>query len=402
MRRRLHFDIAVYIGLALLVVAPTLVACGDSAPIHNQNNANVDVNTNDAGPPPADAAIPEPTLVGSAACQPCHATEAADHQGSGHPFIMQRVSGAAPGYPHTTVPDPPAGTTWAGVTYVVGGYGRMARFLGPDGYLMAGAAVEWAVTDGSWQPYDQNEPDGKSKYDCGGCHTVGWVEATDDASPHQDGLAGIIGTFFEAGVGCEACHGPGSRHVATQAAADIVVDRSPEACGRCHSRSSQNRIEAEDGFLRHRGQYDEILASTHGYDHVACVDCHHPHRGVVHDPEQGLRRACTACHTPITFTRHGVEATCVDCHMPYLVRASRTVSAYQADQRTHLFAVRTTVEDRTAMFYEDGGDQYAHPGITLDLACYGCHQDLTGLGGAGSQRSLLELSAYAAGMHTAP
>ena len=52
-------------------------------------------------------------------------------------------------------------------------------------------------------------------YDCGACHTTGWVADTDadtdgTLADNQDGLPGIHGTWAAPGIHCEACHGPGA------------------------------------------------------------------------------------------------------------------------------------------------------------------------------------------------
>src|SRR5207247_1613970 len=69
---------------------------------------------------------------------------------------------------------------------------------------------------------------------CLQCHTTGVQEIPGT----QNGY--LTPPFLEGGVGCERCHGPGQRHVASGKSADIVnpSSLSPEkrdsVCAQCH------------------------------------------------------------------------------------------------------------------------------------------------------------------------
>jgi hypothetical protein len=100
-------------------------------------------------------------------------------------------------------------------------------------------------------------------------------------------------------------------------------------------------------------------------------------------------------------TNHNSAATCVDCHMPYVTKSARPVNKYQGDVRTHIFTLRTGTDTQDTMFETVGTNTYVKQdyGVTLDFACYTCHQDAEGVGGSMSARTMAELSALAQTMH---
>ena len=69
-------------------------------------------------------------------------------------------------------------------------------------------------------------------YSCYKCHTTG---ASPTKTPPFDPYPGIEGSWAEAGVGCEGCHGPASDHVGSP-----VTIRPPKdgyaTCNNCHAR----------------------------------------------------------------------------------------------------------------------------------------------------------------------
>ncbi|MBW2731516.1 MAG: hypothetical protein JRH20_03930, partial [Deltaproteobacteria bacterium] len=109
-------------------------------------------------------------------------------------------------------------------------------------------------------------------------HATGWIpcDKDDGSCEKQDGLEGIHGTFTEGGVGCEACHGPGAQHAANPYLVAVKIDRSPEACGKCHRRGGVEKIDASGGLIKHHEQYEELFQ---GKKHsMRCIDCHNPHQ----------------------------------------------------------------------------------------------------------------------------
>ncbi|MFQ6098655.1 MAG: multiheme c-type cytochrome, partial [Armatimonadota bacterium] len=276
------------------------------------------------------------TFLGSDSCKGCHQDEYDDmfKASSGHPFKLNRVvNGQPPTYPHSVVPNPPPGYGWNDVSWVIGGYGWKARFIDQQGYIITGNQVQWNLATEEWVAYHASDQPGTKPYNCGRCHTTGWVE-TGLGGPHQDGMPGMYGTFAEPGIGCEACHGPGSVHVANPKPDNIVVDTSSEQCGTCHFRDAQHRIEAKGGFIRHHEQYDEMISAGHAT--LQCVDCHDAHAGTRYGP--GLVRPCQSCHPgPRAARKHNMIPNCLDCHMPRATKSATKAHDYEGDVRTHIF-----------------------------------------------------------------
>ncbi len=211
-------------------------------------------------------------------------------------------------------------------------------------------------------------------YMCADCHSTNFVKSY-DAEADQ-----FASTWSEIDVACEACHGPGERHVAWSAAdaglresdvatgLDILLrDRQNVAwnmdlqfgiaqrseplvsavevgvCADCHSRRGTLRGGAQSGpqFLDHHmpaflteslyfpdGQIrDEVYvwgsfkqSKMHAAG-VTCSDCHEPHSLKLRAEGDAV---CAQCHLPSKFatsSHHGHEAPstapgCLDCHMP--------------------------------------------------------------------------------------
>jgi Tfp pilus assembly protein PilF len=217
-----------------------------------------------------------------------------------------------------------------------------------------------------------SQPSQNWNFMCADCHSTGlrknYDRATDRFQTH----------FAEISVGCEACHGPASRHL-EWAAGKVASrdstkglntrlderrgvawipntttgnasrsrprtgDREIETCAQCHARRSQIADGYEAGKplldyyrpallsrpLYHADgqQHDEVYTwgsflQSKMYAHgVTCSDCHNPHSGSLR--AQG-NAVCATCHLPAKYDtpahhHHQVAsagATCVGCHMP--------------------------------------------------------------------------------------
>ena len=208
---------------------------------------------------------------------------------------------------------------------------------------------------------------------CADCHST-------NVRKRYDGQTGTYATSFaEVSVSCEACHGPGSLHVAW--ASRPAADRSPtdhglqialderngvawthdpvtgkphrstprqsereiEMCARCHARrgllheddvhgqsvSDDYRVALLDDDLYYpdgqiKGEvyeYGSFIQSRMFAEGVTCSDCHEPHRPALAAWGDNV---CLRCHVAETYasSRHHFHpqassgARCVACHMP--------------------------------------------------------------------------------------
>lgn len=313
--------------------------------------------------------------VGSAVCQECHQELFTSYKATGHANALTKiVESAAPQLPFTEVKTPPEGYTWADILYVIGGYGWKARFVDQQGYLITGddtAKTQYNLRNSTlklgdeWVPYHAGES--QVAFDCGSCHTTGYVP-----EGHQTDLPGMVGVWAEDGVGCEACHGPGSNHVNDPYLVKAEINRDAEMCGACHGRGEVEMVEVVDGFIDHHEQYEELFESKKRV--MDCIDCHNPHETVKHAKGLAIRTPCQNCHfeqqnnQKINDRKH---AECVDCHMPRVTRSAVGDPArFSGDLRTHLMAINPQA---TAQFDKKG--EAALPYIALDFACKGCHNE---------------------------
>lgn len=331
-------------------------------------------------------------FVGEAACLGCHTARDADlvaaYLVSGHRFKLNEVEGGtAPEYPYSELPDL-AGTDLAtlgfpnftNITYVIGGYGWKARFMGPDGFVITGneetSGVQYNLDTEEWSSYHTGV---ETPFTCGNCHTTGWV-ATGALGPHQDDLPGIYGLFSEPGVRCEGCHGPGADHIAGPST-DNIGTADTERCGECHSRGSDmGVIPGSGGLIRHHEQYQELLASPHAA--MDCTTCHDPHASTHYDdeaPGEGVTIECVTCHNEDEYTGQSHEtrgADCVTCHMPPVVKSATSEEINgitYGDIPTHLFELNTDVGATLTTTVDEV--ETVNDSVPVDFACGQCHDE---------------------------
>ncbi len=361
------------------------------------------------------------TFVGSGECSECHSSKYNDWIKSGHPYKFTKTPGnIGPIYPaeavnfqSTWLQNLGNGThTWGDIAGVIGGYGWKTRFVGNDGIIIGTASSAYSTGAGNnqinffggvnhgWSSYEKTTTDKKYNYACFKCHTTGGTtEGT-----WLDGVEGL-GNFSEGGIGCEACHGPGSAHVAkpTKSNIDRVYEfahadnalgglsingivQKPNAssndvnfmCGTCHNRSYTSPINSKSGFIQHHEQWDELVSTKHGKTGLKCTSCHDPHKRTIWNGE-GIKKTCTSCHSDHSSKlNHAAGVTCIDCHMPFASKsgASRGKSGYKADVRSHIISINPSSE---SMFNEAGtavrDDETRSAALSPHFACLGCHND---------------------------
>jgi hypothetical protein len=363
---------------------------------------------------PDDADNEQAGYIGAAACAACHPDTYATASQHAHAQALMPIQGVAPEYPaigtRAGVPDPPAGKTWNDVSYVISGYTLGAFFVDAQGYIMTdgveGVNTQWNLAQpvirraaGFVEYKPAQAAPLEYAYDCFRCHTTGPVEKTAAQPQSQDGRPGIGGTWAEAGIKCEACHGPGSNHAPDPEARSLFVDPTNDTCARCHLEGTDpDVIVASAGYVNPNTQIAELRASG-GHSDFTCTLCHDPHVSTVY--ADGLRNTCAVCHTDQNMALHAgfrfvlgdyeEELSCESCHMTYTglsmgAAAADAVGAFggrAGDVRSHIFRIDPERTDFTAMFSADLSrvltDAEGRAAVSLDFVCGRCH---TGLGNA--------------------
>jgi predicted CXXCH cytochrome family protein len=112
--------------------------------------------------------------------------------------------------------------------------------------------------------------------------------------------------------GCEACHGPGSKHVqAGGGRGKFIVNpgRNPDSCFQCH-------LETHAEFTL--PQHHPVVEGR-----MNCVQCHDPHGVDIMKPASGLpvkrlNQTCAQCHRdqarPFVFEHEALREGCTVCH----------------------------------------------------------------------------------------
>ncbi|KAF2991511.1 multiheme c-type cytochrome (plasmid) [Methylocystis sp. MJC1] len=394
----------------------------------------------------ADVAKPqEARYVGSAACASCHKMESDDWLQSQHKAAMQepadatvlgRFDGAAfikdgvktlfskdgDGKFIIRTDGPDEKPADFPVQYVFGLYPLQQYLLELPGGRLQAFGIAWdarpaerggqrwydlypgrKVSPGNplhWTGIDQNW-----NYQCAWCHSTNLRKNYDPAT------GSFSTTFSEIGVGCEACHGPASEHLAWAAKPNQTPHRgfalgldqrkgvswSPSAsgmatrigppvsdkealvCASCHARRQQFSDDAlavarfydafrpvglDEGLYHVDGQQrDEVyifgsfIQSRMHAAGVTCSDCHNPHSGKLRLAGNAV---CSQCHTAAVFdapphhhhAQGSAGAQCANCHVPAAI--------YMGVDARRDHSMRNPRPDRTAS-------------LATPNACNNCH-----------------------------
>jgi len=340
--------------------------------------------------------------VGDEACAGCHANfPAADffdnYKLTGHPWKIYHTAGDTPDgdtWPHTPVPPLPVvegeELGWGDVEYTIGNFYWKTRYMDREGYIytgLEGELTQWNLINEEWVNYNAGEV---RPFNCGRCHTTGY----DAEGDSQHGLPGIVGSWEEDAIRCEACHGPSSLHVENTS----TPPPGGKDCSECHYRDSEFRMPWSGGFMKHHQQGEDLSHSPH--DAMTCMSCHNPHRSTVYNDE-GLIASCSQCHPGSEdngyYSVQGMgDLSCKDCHMPRMGKSANIIGTYEADVRGHLFSIMTEPIAAADNVYDVDGslfwnqDDDGNAEVTLDYACLACHDDM----------SLAEAADFAENIHT--
>ncbi len=351
--------------------------------------------------PPAVATTPAPTYVGSQACASCHQAETRAWHGSHHDLAMQEATPATvlgdfddatfvygtvrsrffrrDGRFFVTTDGPDGKLADFEIRYTFGVYplqqylivfpgGRLQALgiawdarpkeeggqrwfhLYPGQNVHAGESIHWTGRDQVWN------------FMCAECHSTDLVKGYDAATDTYKTR------WAEIDVACEACHGPGSAHVAwagsykgspsqakpvedgltvhfdahksmswtidpvtgnARRSTPIASATELETCGMCHSRRGQihepwrpghqlldthltsllepGLFEADGVMVDEVYNYQSFRQSRMFSKGVTCSDCHDPHSLQLHAQGDGV---CFQCHEEQKYAavaHHGHE-----------------------------------------------------------------------------------------------
>ncbi len=397
------------------------------------------------------AGAPDASFVGSAACQSCHAREVAEWGRSHHRAAMAVASDS------TVLGDFTGRSLRVGTTtnsffkqdgkffvhtdgadgkladyeikYTFGVYPLQQYLIAMRGGRLQAFTIAWDARpsrDGGqrWFPL---YPDSRSSddelhwartamnwnYMCADCHSTA-VRKNYDASSDA-----FQTRWSEISVGCEACHGPGSRHLAWAATRQPgrtshdstmgltarlderrgvtwtvsastgnatrsharTTDRELQVCAQCHSR----RRHIADGYVAGASFYDfyrpalltsplyhadgqqdgevyewgSFLQSRMNAHGVTCSDCHEPHSGKLRAPGSEV---CARCHSSAKYASRNHDRHLAEAGRPTCLSCHMPSATYmQVDaRRDHSFRI-------------------PRPDLTIRLGtpnpCTGCHVD---------------------------
>lgn len=171
---------------------------------------------------------------------------------------------------------------------------------------------------------------GDEPQQCFGCHTTGAVQGLelklDQLNP---------------GVGCEACHGPGEKHLVAMKAKNLDEPQifnpgglgghelSQSFCGTCHTSFEQAMLQPGQSGINNIRFQPYRMFNSRGHNtndpRISCLGCHNPHEKLQKDTAY-YDQKCLACHLTTTKdvkTERRKDAPCpvstkkcATCHMP--------------------------------------------------------------------------------------
>jgi predicted CXXCH cytochrome family protein len=279
--------------------------------------------------------------------------------------------------------------------------------LYPNEEIRSGDVLHWTGLNQNWN------------FMCAECHSTGVRKNYDAANDRY------ATTWAEISVGCEACHGQGSRHVAwardrqswwpfgktedprkglvvalderrdivwghdartgnpQRSVAPALVRREVETCGRCHARRgivsedwipgrslsdthvvsllSPRLYQADGQMLDEVYNYGSFRQSRMFAAGVTCGDCHEPHGARLRATVEAV---CLQCHTADRYAGAGHQHHETASPAPTCVSCHMPERTYMVVDRRHDHGFRVPRPDLSAT-------------IGTPNACNGCHNDKT-------------------------
>ncbi len=247
-----------------------------------------------------------------------------------------------------------------------------------------------------------------------------WVADAPDAGTNDTGSSVYDidgdGTLDLVNTGCERCHGPGSAHVSSGSAADIInpedltAQQANDLCGFCHSRGASvpngtfhfpfddaNMTDWETGdawddyYTDHGGYYgdgvvgdNEIRSSkkhhqqyfdfyesskpTFVYHEVRCYECHDVHNSEKHQIRTEIVEEDASGNDLVITTENDNNTLCLACHATHGDFETITKEMV-SDPVTNEAAIAAVVSEHTNHDYDPAG--------TGESRCSKCHMPKT-------------------------
>ncbi len=258
-----------------------------------------------------DMVIKGPDFVGSDKCATCHQVQFKGWVKTFHSTVIQDAQ-RDPGVILGDLNDIDVPFTRDHVHFTIGGHWdqRYLTKIDDDYYILPRI---WSIQSKKWRPYSQYgwQKRPYSHY-CVGCHSVGFNPATKE--------------IYEHSVGCESCHGSGSKHVKDPSSKNIVnpvrlsEDRKEEVCAACHVRGKD--ISGEYFFPIRFKPGDDLAEFLVPLDKTEDESNH----SAIHrlwdkwksDRETNSRTKCEACgihqEAKGKAKKENPDAACLGCH----------------------------------------------------------------------------------------
>lgn len=335
------------------------------------------------------------TYVGSQECKKCHERKYLEWKATLHAKIMQDVKenpmAILGDFSHPKV----QGFKKDLIEYVLGSKWKQ-QYLIREGDTLYTLPIQYNIWENTWEVAERKD----WFKECAGCHATG-VDLTRK-------------TFKEPGVGCEACHGPGSNHVEAMPGYEITTIINParltplasaQLCGSCHSIgkdkaghpypsqylsirgvgnlynyfSVDNQKTNPQAFWPSGeakvpyGEYNDWLMSAHAEAGITCINCHFIHEPKIKVGQMGLPPSqtrqigdnlCKSCHqTTENRMVHRIHTfgSCIECHMPKIAKITKGRSY---ELRSHSFNFLSP--ELTIRFGAGNFDRQPN-------SCSGCH-----------------------------